>query len=86
MESMNNTASQSIASQSLAVRFGSKKHVVAVASIREASAAWERLRDENNLGGSDSPRVTVIDLASGKTVARISYNGRAWAMDGKEIV
>lgn len=69
----------------LAVRFGSKKHVAAVGSIAEASVAWEKLRDERNLGASNSPKVTVIDLATGKTIATISYNGRAWANDGSEI-
>lgn len=73
------------AGPTLAVRFGSKKHVAAVGSIAEASAAWEKLRDERNLGASNSPKVTVIDLVTGKTIATISYNGRAWANDGSEI-
>jgi len=68
-----------------AVRFGSKRHVVAVASIREASDAWCQLRDEQCLGGRESPKVTVVDLTTGKTVATISYNGRAWDNAGKEI-
>lgn len=69
----------------LALRIGNSRQVVAVASIKEASEAWEKLRDENNLGASESPRVTVINLKTGKMVARISYNGRAWAKDGTEI-
>lgn len=71
------TANLPIANQ-LAVRFGRSKSVAAVSNIREASDAWCKLRDENGLGGNDSPKVTVIDTVTGKTVAQISYNGRAW--------
>lgn len=74
-----------VKSPELAVRFGKAKKVVAVGSIREASEAWAKLRDENGLGASESPKVTVLDLATGKAVATISYNGRAWAKDGSEI-
>lgn len=72
----------------LALRFGRSKSVIAVDSILEASEAWCKLRDEQGLGASDSPKVTVIDTATGKTVATISYNGRAWEgtkEGGKEI-
>lgn len=72
-------------STKLALRFGRSKSIVAVDSIREASDAWCKLRDEQGLGASESPKVTVIDTATGKTVATISYNGRAWANDGSEI-
>jgi hypothetical protein len=74
-----------ITTQSLAVRFGKSKRVVAVADFREASQAWEKLRDENDLGASESPKITVINTDSGKTIATISYNGCVWGMDGKEI-
>lgn len=68
----------SITSPQLAVRFGTSKKVVAVSSLSEASKVWERLRDEQCLGASESPRVSVVDLSTGKTVAYISYNGRVW--------
>lgn len=71
--------------QSLAVRFGRSKQVVAVNSLREASQAWEKLRDERGLGASESPKVTVVNVSTGKTVATVSYNGRVWGLDGKEI-
>lgn len=74
-----------LVSSALAVRFGSCKKVVAVASLKEASRAWEKLRDEQGFGASQSPRVTVVNLTTGKTVAKISYNGCIWDMAGKEI-
>lgn len=79
-------SAQPATKQNLALRFGRSKSVIAVDSIKEASDAWCRLRDERNLGASESPAsITVVDTATGKTVARISYNGRAWAPDGTEI-
>lgn len=74
-----------IATASLALRFGNARKVHAVKSLAEASDIWCRLRDARNLGASESPLVTVINADSGETVARISYNGRIWAPDGKEI-
>lgn len=71
--------------QKLAVRFGRSNKVVAVATIEEASDAWCKLRDEQGLGASESPKVTVVNLDTGKVVATISYNGRAWDKAGKEI-
>lgn len=76
---------KTLTQNNLAVRFGSQRHVVAIGSLLEASQAWERLRDEQGLGASESPKVSVIDLNTGKTVARISYNGRVWGLDEKEI-
>lgn len=85
-ETNSNASAATIAQiQNLAVRFGSSKKVVAVNSLRDASKAWEKLRDERGLGASQSLKVTVVDLNAGKAVASISYNGRAWGVDGKEI-
>lgn len=69
----------------LAVRFGRSRNVATVSSIKEASEVWERLRDEQCLGASESPKVSVVDITTGKTVAHISYNGRAWGKNGEEI-
>ena len=82
---MTTTATQPATQQNLALRFGNKKKLVAVGSIIEASDAWCKIRDERDLGASQSPKVTVIDIATGNVVATISYNGRAWANDGTEI-
>lgn len=70
---------------SLALRFGKSRAVIAVASIADASAKWGTYRDAHGLGASESPRVTVIDTYTGQTVAQISYNGRAWDKNGQEI-
>ena len=68
-----------------AVRFGKSRELIGVASIGEASRLWERVRDDRNLGSSNSPLVSVIDTTTGARVATISYNGRAWDLDGMEI-
>lgn len=72
----------------LALRFGRSRNVRAVASIAEAQKLWVAYRDEFNLGGSESPKVTVVRLDTGKMVAEISYNGRAWKPGkmGKELL
>jgi hypothetical protein len=64
----------------LVVKFG--RQTVIVHSLRAASEEWCKYRDANDLGASDSPRVTVF--SAGKAVARISYNDRIWDLDGKE--
>jgi hypothetical protein len=74
-----------VTQSTLALRFGKSRAVIAVASIAEASEKWCAYRDERGLGASESPRVTVIDTATGQTVAHISYNGRAWDDNDKEI-
>ena len=53
-----------------------------VATLAEAIACWEAARDQHGWGASESPRcIAIID---GQTI-KISYNGRAWSKDGKEI-
>jgi hypothetical protein len=69
----------------LALRFGKARKVFAVQSLAEASEYWTRFRDAQGLASSESPSVSVINTATGNTVATISYNGRIWGMDGEEI-
>lgn len=69
----------------LGVQFGPTNKLIGVTSMLEAARLWQTLRDENDLGASDSPKVTVIDLNTQTPVATISYNARVWGMDGKEI-
>jgi hypothetical protein len=69
----------------LGVRFGNHKFMEKVTSLRAASQLWCKVRDNNNLGASESPKVTVWDLDAMTPIARISYNGRVWDNDGKEI-
>ncbi len=52
--------------------------------MRSASDAWCRYRDFHCLGASESPSVWVFN--DGKKLARISYNGRVWDLDGNEMV
>jgi hypothetical protein len=71
--------------QSLALRFNQQLQVMAVGSLAEAVELWRGIRDENNLGASAMPSVTVVDTDTGATVARISYNGRLWDSQGNQI-
>jgi hypothetical protein len=91
---MTTTASQSTTTATpatkpnFAIRFGRSKSVATVNSFDEASDVWIRLRAEHGFSASNAPKVTIVDLNTGKTVACISYNGRVWEGDklgGKEI-
>ncbi len=63
---------------------------VQVESLREASAKFREHIERLNLGASEvgEAKVCTCLFEDGKNeqVARISYNGRVWGMDGKEIV
>ena len=48
-----------------------------VGSIADAASACLRFIDENELGGGNWAGGDVVD-ATGRTVARVSYNGRVW--------
>lgn len=63
-----------------------KSNVVAVPSLNLASEIFCQERDKYALGASDLKKMdgNVLDEDL-KLVARISYNGRIWAPDGKEI-
>lgn len=65
-------------SPQLALRFDDGTNVRAVQSVEEASKLWQEYRDREGLGSRGSPHVTVVNAATGETVARISYNGRIW--------
>ena len=55
-----------------------------VASFQEAAAECRDYIERNNLGGGNWTGGQVF--ADKKTqVARVSFNGRVWAMDGSEI-
>lgn len=69
----------------------SKTKKVSVASFAEASAAVRNHIDSNDLGagcGSSLKAFTggriISDL--GNDLGRVSYNGRLWDVDGREIV
>jgi hypothetical protein len=69
----------------LGMRAGKQKRVVPVESLQDASQKWCAVRDASGKGASECLPITVVDLDTGKTIARISYNGRIWSMDGQEI-
>jgi len=78
----------------LALRFGTwgdrgkliySNQVLAVSGFRDASEKWSELRDRTGVGSSNSPIVVVVDTDNGEHVAKVSYNGRVWGADGKEI-
>ena len=60
---------------------GSSK--VTVATIQEASKPCMEYIKRNSLGGGNWTGGKVYQ--GKKQVARVSYNGRVWAMDGSEI-
>lgn len=49
-----------------------------VDGLEEASRACRAYVEEYGLGGGNWAGGEVIDHSSGKTVARVSYNGRVW--------
>lgn len=57
-----------------------KKKAIAVATLIEASAVFSAARDKSGQGGRTWRDGVVTDEA-GKTVARISYNGRVYQND-----
>ena len=63
----------------LGLRIGRSRTVVEVGSYAEASALYQRLRDEGGHGASTMPRGRIY--RDGRVVAEISYNGRVWQGD-----
>lgn len=57
---------------------------VHAATIEEIAALAEAYRDFWNLGGGNWTSPCIME--GKRKVAKISYNGRLWGMDGKEIV
>lgn len=54
-----------------------------VSSLHDASDKYMQARLESGLGFRDFPNAFVY--CKGKKCARISYNGRVWGNDGKEV-
>ena len=64
------------------LRIGGRNELIGCPSLADCRAAWETIKERLELGSRRSPRVTVIDLANGRTVARVAYNGRLFEYDG----
>ena len=80
--------------QQFALRFGTwdksgklrySNRVLAVSSIEDASAKWCAIRDAQGFTASNCPIVLVVNTDTAESIAKISYNGRAWDNDGAEI-
>lgn len=67
---------------------GCKTVAFSVSSVTDAARAFVAYRELHNLGASQlAARCGNIYGADRKTlVAKISYNGRAWSPDGKELL
>ena len=61
----------------------SPRRRISVFSLTEASQVTQRYIDEWNLGGGNFSFGQV--WKGTKQIAKVSYNGRIWDMDGKEI-
>jgi hypothetical protein len=63
------------------------KAKVRVDGLRAASEALVAWVERNELGfGNMTRRTGLVVDAAGAKVAQVSYNGRIWGVDGKEIV
>jgi len=83
-----------VLSGELALRFGDwgpdgKLHysnkVIGVPSLEDAARKWNEIREKSGAGASESPVVVVVNTKTGEHVAKVSYNGRLWDAQGKEI-
>jgi hypothetical protein len=59
--------------------------VLAVLDIADASTKWEAIRDAQGYERLQGTTARVVDTITGEQIAKITYNGRAWAADGSEI-
>lgn len=61
-----------------------RKHQIRAATLRMASEVCRAWIDANKLGGGNWTGGQVFN--GKKQIARISYNGRVWDMNGQEVV
>ena len=54
-------------------------------SIKDASNAYQDLRNQSGLGASEFPSGKLRHTAS-RTAYRVSYNGRVWDSAGNEVI
>lgn len=52
-------------------------------SLLDAAEIWDRVRDEKNFGASRQCGADI--MLDNEVVARVSYNGRLWDLEDKEI-
>ena len=62
-------------SEPLFIQIGRRRYQVA--SLEQASEMYCTARDASGMGASKVPEAMIV-TASGRAVARVSYNGRVW--------
>lgn len=67
----------------LTCALGGSKERFPVDSLRDASDKYCMARDRSGMGASEWPPAKVFN--NGKQVAKISYNGRVWDMEGNPV-
>jgi len=65
--------------------FGLRGEWILVADFAAASRVCREFIDSHDLGGSGWCGGRIVDVATNKTVAKVSYNGRVWRPDGSEV-
>ena len=61
--------------------WGVENETVAANDLKHAAALCRDWIDENDLGGGNWDGGDILE--DGQVVARVSYNGRIWDLDGK---
>jgi hypothetical protein len=64
--------------------FGRRGEWIPVPDFAAASRVCREFIDSNFLG-SEWCGGRIVDVATNKTVAKVSYNGRVWWPDGSEV-
>jgi hypothetical protein len=62
-----------------------RKKAVEIQSLSEASSEVRKFIDMNGFGLSDFFGGEVYDSTTNKLIAKVSYNGRIWDINGCEI-
>lgn len=70
----------------LKLRAKMDKQDIAVKDWSEASSVFRGWIEKNGYGSSNLVRGAGDVVVMGKKVGHVSYNGRAWAVNGEEIV
>jgi hypothetical protein len=60
--------------------------LVGVPSLKDAVTACRKYIREHQLGGGNWSGGEIIDLDTRKIIGRVSYNGRVWDNNDREIV
>lgn len=70
----------------LKLRAKMDKQDITVKDWADASAIFRDWIEKNGYGASNLAKGAGDIMAMGKRIASVSYNGRVWAVNGKEIL